>query len=269
MADIGTDHAYLPLHLLEEGRISYAVACDIHKGPLVKAKEHIIRENRGDCVEIRLGAGIEPLTTGEVDGVTIAGMGGLMIIDILKDSPEKAHALPGGTLVEMILTQFIINLRYSLMSLSLSQKLEEAVGIKERLVIAFANTDEIFAVAMGHVKELTFGYMIGLQLLPIVGWTGGTLFGAVASGILPKSISSALSLALYGMFVAIVMPVARKSRPVAIVALVAAAISCVLYYVPIFKFISTGIAIIISTVAASVIGAIFFPVGTAEKKEVQ
>ena len=71
------------------------------------------------------------------------------------------------------------------------------------------------------------------------------------------------------MFVAIVMPVARKSRPVAIVALVAAAISCVLYYVPIFKFISTGIAIIISTVAASVIGAIFFPVGTAEKKEVQ
>lgn len=176
--------------------------------------------------------------------------------------------LAGGTLVEMILTQFIINLRYSLMSLSLSQKLGEAVGIKERLVIAFANTDEIFAVAMGHVKELTFGYMIGLQLLPIVGWTGGTLFGAVASGILPKSISSALSLALYGMFVAIVMPVARKSRPVAIVALVAAAISCVLYYVPIFKFISTGIAIIISTVAASVIGAIFFPVGTAEKKAV-
>ena len=169
--------------------------------------------------------------------------------------------LAGGTLVEMILTQFIINLRYSLMSLSLSQKLGEAVGIKERLVIAFANTDEIFAVAMGHVKELTFGYMIGLQLLP--------LFGAIASGLLPKSISSALSLALYGMFVAIVMPVARKSRPVAIVALVAAAISCVLYYVPIFKFISTGIAIIISTVAASVIGAIFFPVGTAEKKEVQ
>ena len=121
---------------------------------------------------------------------------------------------------------------------------------------------------MGHVKELTFGYMIGLQLLPIVGWTGGTLFGAIASGLLPKSISSALSLALYGMFVAIVMPVAKKSRPVAIVALVAAVISCVLYYVPIFKFISTGIAIIISTVAASVIGAIFFPVG-AEKEEVQ
>lgn len=93
MADIGTDHAYLPLHLLEEGRISYAVACDIYKGPLVKAKENIIKENRGDCVEIRLGAGIEPLKNGEVDGVTIAGMGGLMIIDILKDSPEKAHAL--------------------------------------------------------------------------------------------------------------------------------------------------------------------------------
>ena len=101
-----------------------------------------------------------------------------------------------------------------------------------------------------------------------LGAEGMVMFGAVASGLLPKSVSSALSLALYGMFVAIVMPVAKKSRPVAIVALVAAVISCVLYYVPIFKFISTGIAIIISTVAASVIGAIFFPVG-AEKEEVQ
>ena len=168
--------------------------------------------------------------------------------------------IAGGTLLEMVLTQFIINLRYSLMSLSLSQKLKEAVGIKERLIIAFANTDEIFAVAMGHVKELTFPYMIGLQLLPIAGWTGGTFLGAVASDLLPKSVSSALSLALYGMFVAIVMPAARKTRPVAIVACIAAAISCLLYYVPLFKSISAGISIIISTVAASVIGAIFFPV---------
>lgn len=168
--------------------------------------------------------------------------------------------IAGGTLVEMVLTQFIINLRYSLMSLSLSQKLSDAVSVRERLIIAFANTDEIFAVAMGHAREITFAYMAGLQLLPVAGWTGGTLAGSVASGLLPKSVSNALNVALYGMFVAIVMPAAKKARPVAIVAVLAAVISCVLYYVPCFSSISTGISIIISTVAASAIGAALFPV---------
>lgn len=172
--------------------------------------------------------------------------------------------IAGGTLVEMVLTQFIINLRYSLMSLSLSQKLSDAVSVRERLIIAFANTDEIFAVAMGHAREITFAYMAGLQLLPIAGWTGGTLAGAVASGLLPKSVSNALNVALYGMFVAIVMPAAKKSRSVAIVAVIAAVISCVLYYVPCFSSISTGISIIISTVAASAIGAALFPVAKQE-----
>lgn len=172
--------------------------------------------------------------------------------------------IAGGTLVEMVLTQFIINLRYSLMSLSLSQKLSDAVSVRERLIIAFANTDEIFAVAMGHAREITFAYMVGLQLLPIAGWTGGTLAGAVASGLLPKSVSNALNVALYGMFVAIVMPAAKKARPVAIVAVLAAVISCVLYYVPCFSSISTGISIIISTVAASAIGAAIFPVAKQE-----
>lgn len=168
--------------------------------------------------------------------------------------------LAGGTLAEMVLTQLIINLRYSLMSLSLSQKLDESVGIRERLVIAFANTDEIFAVAMGHTGELGFSYMAGLQLLPVLGWTGGTLMGAVASGLLPGAVSNALSVALYGMFVAIVVPAARRSGPTAAVVALAALISCVLYYVPCFSGISAGISIIISTVLASAFGAAFFPV---------
>ena len=87
------------------------------------------------------------------------------------------------------------------MSLSLTQKLADDVGIWKRLIIAFANSDEIFAVAMGYFKEVTFPYMLGLQILPILGWGGGTFAGAVASGLLPKSVCSALSLALYGMFV--------------------------------------------------------------------
>lgn len=172
----------------------------------------------------------------------------------------------GGTLLELILTQVIINLRYALMSLSLSQKLPEKMPLWQRLVIAFANTDEIFAVAMSHAKSLTFPYMVGLQSLPILGWVSGTVLGAVAGQVLPTAVSSALSVALYGMFIAIVVPVAAKLRPVLWVAVLAAVFGCVIYYVPIFSGISAGMSIIICTILASVIGAILFPVPQEPKE---
>ena len=138
----------------------------------------------------------------------------------------------GGALLEMAVTQLIINLRYALMSLSLSQKLSGEVSMWQRLVIAFANTDEIFAVAMAHGKELTFPYMIGLQALPILGWTGGTACGAAAGSMLPAAVNSALSVALYGMFMAVVIPAAKKSRPVFFAVILAAFMSCVICYLP-------------------------------------
>lgn len=168
--------------------------------------------------------------------------------------------IAGGTLLEMAATQLIINLRYALMSLSLSQKLSGNVTLWQRFIIAFANTDEIFAVAMSHNRELTFSYMVGLQILPIIGWTSGTACGALAGSMLPAAINSALSVALYGMFLAVVIPAAKKTRPVLLMVLLAAAISCILYYVPLFQGISAGMSIIICTVAASVVGAIVFPV---------
>ena len=175
----------------------------------------------------------------------------------------------GGTLLELILTQFIINLRYALMSLSLSQKLPEKMPIWQRMVIAFANTDEIFAVAMGHAKTLSFSYMVWLQILPILGWTSGTVLGAVAGQVLPAAIGSALSVALYGMFIAVVVPAAVKIRPVLWVAILAALFGCVVYYVPWFSNISAGMSIIICTILASVIGALLFPVPQeSEEKEV-
>lgn len=166
----------------------------------------------------------------------------------------------GGTLIEMILTQFIINLRYSLMSLSLTQKLDEKVNFWQKLIIAFANTDEIFAVAMNHQKTLTLPYMVGLQSLPILGWTAGTLLGAVACDLMPTSVSIAMNVMLYGMFIAIVIPVAKKSRPVLCVAGVAVLCSCLFYYLPALQGVSAGIAIIICTVVAATLGAILFPV---------
>lgn len=174
----------------------------------------------------------------------------------------------GGTIIELILTQLIINLRYALMSLSLSQKLPEKMSVWKRMVIAFANTDEIFAVAMNHAKSLTFPYMVGLQSLPILGWVSGTVMGAVAGSVLPQAISSALSVALYGMFIAIVIPVATKVRSVLWVVVIAALLSCVIYYVPFLSGISTGISIVICTIVASAVGAYLFPIpAEPEEKE--
>lgn len=170
----------------------------------------------------------------------------------------------GGGLLELILTQVIINLRYSLMSLSLTQKLDERVTLWQKLLIAFGNTDEIFAVAMNHQKSLTLPYMLGLQSLPIVGWTAGTFLGAVAGGIMPGSVSMAMNVMLYGMFIAIVFPVAKKSKAVLIVASIAVCCSCLFRYVPFLQGISDGISIIICTIAAATLGAIFFPVDEKE-----
>lgn len=174
-----------------------------------------------------------------------------------------------GAIIEMILTQFIINLRYALMSLSLSQKLSDEVTLWQRFVIAFANTDEIFAVAMSHTKNVTFRYMVGLQSLPIIGWVAGTILGGVACELMPASVSRAMSVALYGMFIAIVVPVVKKERPVLVVVCMAVLLSCILYYVPIFKNISAGVSIIISTIVASAAGAVMFPIKEENEQETQ
>jgi predicted branched-subunit amino acid permease len=203
------------------------------------------------------------------DGLSVF-QGALMSLTNVTSAGEFAGLkviAAGGTLVEMILTQFIINLRYGLMSLSLSQKLSEDVTWWQRLVIAFGNTDEIFAVAMAHQKSATFSYMVGLQSLPILGWTLGTVLGSVAAGLMPTAISTAMSVALYGMFIAIVLPAAKKSKSVLLVAAMAVMISCCLYYIPIFSFISNGIGIILVTIAAAGLGAALFPIKQEEQSK--
>lgn len=175
--------------------------------------------------------------------------------------------IAGGTIIELILTEFIINLRYALMSLSMSQKLSKKVTLWQRLVIAFANTDEIFAVAMAHKKSLTFSYMVGLQSMPVLAWVLGTVLGAVACDLMPKALSTAMGVALYGMFIAIVVPAARKVKPVLMVSVLAILFSCMFYFIPAFKGISEGVSIIVSTMLAAGIGAIAFPVDDTEDDE--
>ena len=164
-----------------------------------------------------------------------------------------------GSLIEMALTQLVINLRYALMSISLSQKMDDSVRLPQRFLIAFGNTDEIFAIASGQTGTITAPYFYGLMTLPILCWTGGTLVGALAGTILPDSILSALGVAIYGMFIAVIVPKAKKSLKVAAVALGAAVLSSCFAWIPALSFVSAGFSIIICAVVAAALGALFAP----------
>ena len=165
-----------------------------------------------------------------------------------------------ATLWEMVLTQLVINSRYALMSLALSQRMGEKIGLLPRLFIAFMNTDEIFALAMSRKEPLTVPYLLGLGTLPFVGWTGGTLLGALAGSVLPQNIRTALGVMLYGMFVAIVVPPAKKERPVLFCVLLALVCSSLLDWAPCLRNISAGVAIVIATVIAAAAAALLFPI---------
>jgi len=166
--------------------------------------------------------------------------------------------------LEIICTLAVINARYFLMSLSLGQKLPSSVSLWQRLIIAFGDTDEIFAVAMMQTEPLNFKYMFGLFLSSYMGWVGGSILGGAASGLIPDSVLSALGIALYAMFVALVVPPAKSSRPVLIVVLSAAAVSTLLNIIPVIKDIGSGWIIIIAGVAASLVGALLFPIEESE-----
>lgn len=166
----------------------------------------------------------------------------------------------GAAFAEVAFTILIVNLRYLLMSLSLSQKIAPEMKLWQRIIVAFGNTDEIFAVSMQQRGMLNFRYILGLILSAYSGWVAGTAVGALASGILPMSVRSALGIAIYAMFVAIIVPAAKTSKPVMRVALIAVLLSCLFAWVPGLKSLSSGWVIIICGVVASALGAYFYPI---------
>lgn len=169
-----------------------------------------------------------------------------------------------GALVEIGLTTFIINLRYFLMSISLSQKVEQKMTMKEHLAVSFGITDEIFAVSMQRDHEVTSAYMAGLIITPVLGWTSGTFVGAAATSFMPEVLSNALGIALYGMFIAVIVPPAREHKNVlfAVVLAVAASVACT--YLPGIKNLSGGWTIILITIVVGAIAAWMFPVEESE-----
>ena len=174
----------------------------------------------------------------------------------------------GGTLVELALTQLVINARYALMSISLAQKLSPSVKLWQRFLIAFGNTDEVFAVATTREGAVGPRYMAGLILSPMLGWNGGTLLGGVAGSLLPPIVIASLGMAIYGMFVAIVMPEMKKSAAVTGCVLLSVAASCLFRYVPFLAAnVPGGFVIILCAVAASAVMALVAPIPQEEEAQ--
>jgi len=172
-----------------------------------------------------------------------------------------------GTLIEMALTQLIINIRYALMAMSLSQKLDAGFNTAHRMMVSYGITDEIFAVASAQPGNIVPRYMYGLVLISFLGWTVGTALGAAAGQLLPASVIDAMGIVLYGMFLAIIIPPARKSRSVLIVVVLAALISVLFKYL--IPQVSSGFVIIISAVISAAVGAALFPQRFDEEEAAQ
>lgn len=173
----------------------------------------------------------------------------------------------GGSMWEMALTQLVINLRYCLMSFSLSQKLEKNISIGHRLAVAFGVTDEIFGVSASQEGRLSPWYNYGVMSMAIPGWTLGTLVGAVLGNVLPGFLVSALNVAIYGMFLAVIIPPAKKNKSVLGVVIGAMAISTVFAVVPVLNKVSSGFVIIITTLIVAGLAAHFSPI--PEEKEAE
>lgn len=171
-----------------------------------------------------------------------------------------ALIIEGAPLMEVALSQLIINSRYLLMSLSLTQKIDKSLSTLQRALLSYGITDEIFAMASSKEGKIGGRYMAGLIVLPVLGWTLGTLTGGIATSLMPQSLRNALGIAIYGMFLAIIIPPAKKSHPIRIVLVMAIVCSCAITLLKPVIQISSGFSIIICTLVAAGLGAYLFPV---------
>lgn len=167
----------------------------------------------------------------------------------------------GASYIEMAVMQFVANARYLLMSCALSQKLDSKMGLIHRLIIGFDITDEIFGISVAVQGKLDPWYTYGAMTVSIPGWAVGTYLGVVMGNILPTIIVNALSVGLYGMFLAIIIPPARRDKTVAALIVISMAASFIFAKVPLLSAIPEGVRIIVLTIAISLLAAIICPKG--------
>ncbi|WP_047153596.1 AzlC family ABC transporter permease [Aneurinibacillus tyrosinisolvens] len=165
----------------------------------------------------------------------------------------------GATYGEIILTTFILNLRHFLMTASIAQRVDQGTSKKWMALLAFGVTDETFTVAaLRKESRLPKEFVFGLNITSFAAWNAGTWVGVFLAAGLPASVQESMGIALYAMFIGLLVPSLRTSRPVLIVCILSVAIHSLLYWVPVFAGLSTGWRIIISTILAAGAGAVLF-----------
>ena len=201
-----------------------------------------------------INSGLNPILAIIISATNVTSAGQVAGVRVLSESTVFLSSA-----LEMFLTQFVINLRYSLMGISLSQKTDSSFDTRNRMLCSFSITDEIYAVASTRRDPINVSYFIGLSTLPVIGWTVGTAIGALVGSSINPQLSAIFGLAIYGMFLSIFIPPAKKSRGILVSVLLGALISCIIYYVPSLSFISSGFSVIISSLVAASVAAILIP----------
>lgn len=203
-------------------------------------------------------AGITPLQAGCMSAVMLASAGQFAAIQVIAAA---------DTLVQMAITTLVINLRYLLMSSSMSQKIDKKTHFIHRLLLPCFVTDEIFGIASNVEGRLNPFYNYGAATVAVPGWTLGTVLGATVGAILPERVETALGVALYGMFLAIIIPGARKNKVLAVLVTVSMLLSFLCTEFPALSGISSSMRIIILTVVISAAAALIRPIREEEKQE--
>ncbi len=171
----------------------------------------------------------------------------------------------GSRYIEMALTQLVINLRYCLMSSSLSQRFDVGLKRYHRYLIAFGVTDEIFGVSSAYKYEnVPPAYCYGIIAAAIPGWIAGTALGCLSGSVLPSNILSALGVALYGMFIAIIVPPTKNNKILLGVVILSMLLSGLFAYAPFLRDITSGFRVIILTLIIASAAAYFFPIKEEE-----
>lgn len=173
----------------------------------------------------------------------------------------------GGSYLEMALMELVTNARYLLMSCAIGQKLDASVGIPGRLIIGFDLTDELFGNSIAEPRPLTLPFYLGMMTLSVPGWAIGTLSGALLGNLLPPVAVTSLGMGLYGMFLATVVPAARRERVIFVGVVASMGMSLAFTLIPLLSSLSSGLRVIILTVLISSLLAWRFPLEPEQNGE--
>ncbi|MGI6029632.1 MAG: AzlC family ABC transporter permease [Candidatus Heteroscillospira sp.] len=231
-----------------------------------------LREGIRDGMPIALGYLAVSFTLGiAARGVGLTAFQGFLA-SLLNNASAGEYA--GFTLIaanasyfEMALVTLIANARYLLMSCALSQKFSPDTPLRHRLLVGFDVTDEIFGISIARPGALDPFYTYGAMLVAIPGWACGTAIGVITGNVLPVRAVSALSVALYGMFLAVIIPPSRKDKVVAGLVVLSFALSYFSLHLPLLSGLSSGTRTIVLTVALSALAAVLFPVNRKEERD--